>query len=115
MCELSLSRGVPILQTFCLKALNHLRPRVRRRHVREHAFRDALCLGSWFASEGDAKPVSLEARLSFEAAFGVSADEQVRIENDLLVSVNLSEWRHVAVDSLADWLDEPGIHETWQG
>jgi len=114
MCELSLSRGLPILQTFCLRAIAELRPRVRRKHVREHAFRDALCLGSWFASEGDAKPVTLEARLSFEAAFGVPPDEQVRIENDLLVSVNLSKWRHVTVNSLTDWLDEPGIHDTWQ-
>jgi hypothetical protein len=113
MCELSLSRGVPILQAFCLKALEGLRPGVRRRNVREHPHRDALALGAWFATEDDVLEVDVQARLSFEAAFGVSPDEQRRIENGLLVSVNLDKWRHVDAKSFRDWLDEADLHQTW--
>jgi len=77
MCELSQARGVPILQSFFASALRELGP-VRR--VRDHPHRDALSLGAWFATEDNCVPVSLEARLSFEAAFGVLPEKQRALE-----------------------------------
>jgi len=78
MCELSQARGVPILQSFFVSALKSLGG---SRRVREHPFGDYLVKGAWFANEGDQLGVTLEARLSFERAFGVDPDEQVRLEN----------------------------------
>lgn len=77
MCELSCALGVPILQEFFACALRRL-PAVRR--VREFAFREYFYLGAWFASLANMKPVTIDARVSFERAFGVGIDDQLRIE-----------------------------------
>jgi hypothetical protein len=105
MCELSQARGVPILQSFFVSALRALGS-VRR--VREHPFADYLVKGAWFASVDDALSVSVDARLSFESAFGVTPEEQVRLEKSFSRMEFGSSWEvlsHVeGVSDLADVL-----------
>nr|AYP71798.1 RNA-dependent RNA polymerase [Penicillium brevicompactum ssRNA virus 1] len=78
-CELSLARGVPILQSFSVA----LYRRFGGISFPEFPFEDYLAMGSWFASEDDVLEVSEESRLSFERAFGVSPDVQISMERDL--------------------------------
>lgn len=110
MCELSLARGVPILQSFFLRAIEGL-PRLRR--VREHPFRDSLYLGAWFASEADSMRVTMEARCSFELAFGVAVSTQLDLEVGGPLKFDLGCWHHAAATDFAEWLDTPGLHSTW--
>lgn len=78
-CELSLARGVPILQSYAAALYR------RFGHVSfpDFPFEDYLVMGAWFASGDDVLEVSEEARLSFERAFGVSPDVQVSMERDI--------------------------------
>lgn len=78
-CELSLARGVPILQSYAA-ALNRRFGSVR---FPDFPFEDYLVMGAWFASGDDVLEVSDEARLGFERAFGVPPDVQVSMERDL--------------------------------
>jgi hypothetical protein len=77
MCELSCALGVPVLQAFFASALRELGS-VRK--IREHPFAEYFHLGAWFATLANVKPVTMEARLSFERAFGVTPDDQVSLE-----------------------------------
>lgn len=110
MCELSLARGVPILQQFCLEALKSL----GKARVSENHHRDALVMGAWFATEDNAVPVTVDARISFERAFGISPDEQLAIEagfSGLCFGGDLEIFNPL---HLSDWLDVPGVHSSWQ-
>lgn len=80
-CELSLARGVPILQSVFLRQLKYYGA---LKTVHEAALADYFVVGAWLADEGDVVPVSLEARLSFARAFGVSPDEQLLYESELV-------------------------------
>lgn len=103
MCELSQARGVPILQSFFVNALRKL-GHVRR--VRAHPHREALSLGAWFATEDNSLPVSVEARLSFEKAFGVAPEEQRRLERGFSNMRFGSEWEiHDWVETVEDLRD----------
>lgn len=79
-CELSVSRGLPVLQQFALKLLDAtegVKP------VGEDPFRDEFYVGAWFAERDDAIAVSPEARLSFEKAFGLTSEDQLLLEEGL--------------------------------
>jgi len=106
-CELSQVRGVPILQSFFVSALRALGP---AKKVREHAHRDALALGAWFADEDSALQVSLDARVSFERAYGVPMEEQLRLERSFQSLVFGSSWECLSgvenVNDLQDFLDK---------
>jgi len=91
MCELSIAIGVPVLQAFFTCALKALGP--YRKKVREFPHTEAFAVGAWFATEGNAKPVTTEARVSFERAFGVSLEEQVRLEKSFEKMTFSSEWK----------------------
>lgn len=86
MCEGSLARGVPVLSAY-LEGLYRAaggapRARALKRALEEYRWLvDPRAVGSTLAMP----PVSMEARLSFSRAFGVSVDEQVRLE-DLFAS-----------------------------
>jgi len=80
-CELSLARGVPVLQELFLKMLRHYGP---LKSVHGDALADYFVVGAWLADEDAAVPVSLEARLSFSRAFGVSPDDQLLIERGIV-------------------------------
>nr|AQM49989.1 RNA-dependent RNA polymerase [Verticillium dahliae RNA virus] len=77
-CELSLARGVPVLQEVFLRMLRHIGRDGKR--VSEAALVDYFVIGAWLAGEEDVVPVSLEARLSFERAFGLSVSDQRLME-----------------------------------
>jgi len=78
MCELSCAIGVPVLQAFFTCALEALGP--YRKKVREFPHTEAFATGAWFATLADAREVTVEARVSFERAFGVPVEEQIQLE-----------------------------------
>jgi len=75
--ELSLARGVPVLQTW---ALELQRQWGGPEGVRVHPHTDLLFKGAWLARSSEQLEVTLEARLSFERAFGVAPDVQLGYE-----------------------------------
>jgi len=100
MCELSQARGVPILQEFFACAIKALGP-VRR--VREHPHRDSLALGAWFATVDSVIEVTTEARCSFELAYGVCSEDQVRLERSFQRMEFGGLWKHFSfVETRAD-------------
>nr|UUW21111.1 MAG: reverse transcriptase-like protein [Sanya tombus-like virus 8] len=77
MCELSCSRGVPVLQSWALGAIRALGHKGK---VRPDFFRDYYARGAWLAGTEYQSTVEDVARLSFERAFGVTKEEQLRLE-----------------------------------
>ncbi|QKN22712.1 RNA-dependent RNA polymerase [Erysiphe necator associated ambiguivirus 3] len=79
-CELSLSVGLPVLQAFSLGVLKNT---PSRKKVPVEALRDYFVVGGWLAGEEHSRPPTRECRVSFERAFGLSPEEQVRWEGAL--------------------------------
>lgn len=77
-CEIALSAGVPILQEYACALM-------RNSHGAEKLFDTSSGEYRRYLFEGKHSPeeVTVEARLSFEKAFGVSFDEQLDIEKVL--------------------------------
>jgi hypothetical protein len=76
-CELSLARGVPVLQAWALE----LQALVGSpQGVRAFPHRDYLALGAWFAGSESALPICPLTRVSFERAFGLEPEAQVALE-----------------------------------
>lgn len=74
LCELAVSAGVPILQTFALRLLElaqGARPLGNVDKVQARSFNQA---------EIRFQPVTMQTRLSFEIAFGISVSRQLQIE-----------------------------------
>jgi len=109
-CELSLARGIPVLQE---AALRILRSTETRRRVQEHHLSDYFAVGAWLASETDVIEVCRETRLSFELAFGLSPEEQVLAEKSLpgvsWEDLVPQEWTQPSRRFEAF----PGLYETW--
>lgn len=80
MCELSLALGVPVLQAWALELLNSVD---FVGDVRAHPHVDYFILGARFAKASEARPVVGRARQSFERAFGLSPEAQIRLESSL--------------------------------
>lgn len=76
-CELSLAVGVPVLQGLFSNALKQMES---VKLLRGDAYRDYQYLGARPVGLEAAREVTLEARLSFERAFGISLEEQRRQE-----------------------------------
>jgi hypothetical protein len=89
-CELSLSLGLPILQSFFLSMLHHIGR--DRRKVHEESLSDLFYQGAWLAEVRDAVPVASVTRLSYEKAFGCSVGEQMLIEGVLKPGFGLTSW-----------------------
>lgn len=107
-CELSLARGVPVLQSLFIKALKHFG---ELRSVGPDPMADWFQLGAFFADESFAVPVSFEARLSFERAFGWTSGYQKFLEEVLTFS--FSEGGLVEYPPYSRALDaEPGLLES---
>lgn len=112
-CELSLARGLPVLQAW---AVGILRATEVRRQAPAWVYRDFFVMGAWLAGEESVLPVARECRLSFERAFGWSPDEQVAAEAsfgsircelesmDLVEGLPPSRW----------WEAEPGVYDTYR-
>jgi hypothetical protein len=110
-CELSVARGVPILQEWAVKAIQALRT---GKKLKEDFFLDYFAQGAWFADEGAATVVTLDARISFEKAFGVDVDSQLRFERGFnFDGVSLPEQQYTP-KRFFHWLDEVGVHEHWR-
>lgn len=111
-CELSIAIGVPVLQAWALGAI-HATSGVRL--AKSDFYRDSFALGAWFAEVGDQVEVSLDARISFEKAFGVSVEEQIRMERGFDFSSLAKEYLFYQPKRFDHWIDEVGVHESWQG
>lgn len=109
-CELSLARGLPVLQEVFLGMLRHIG--LDGKPVHEAALADYFVVGAWLAREEDAVPVSLEARLSFERAFGVSGHDQRLLEARLKPSFDLADGV-TEFPTFDSWHEaEPGLAES---
>jgi len=110
-CELSLARGVPVLQA---AALSVLRATASRSKVPVEALSDMFVLGAWLAEETDAVDISPEARVSFERAFGLSAEVQMAWESHLY---RVRFGHPMGVLSMPPWSRweqaEPGLYEPY--
>lgn len=108
-CELSVARGVPVLQEIALKmhlATESLKP------LGSDAYRDYFVVGAWLAGRKDVIRPSREARLSFERAFGVSPSTQLQWESvDVQPSMSFVFVEHHNIDGL--WEADPGLLEPW--
>jgi len=114
MCELSLARGVPVLQAW---ALGGLKATDDVRRVRSHPHVDYFVQGAWLAGESSSVPVSMQARISFARAFGLEPEAQVALERKLsrleLGTLLRSTYQYHRSDNFEHWREEPGIHERW--
>jgi len=107
-CELSLSRGVPVLQAW---ALSMLEISNSRKVLKDDPFADYFVVGAFFADAGSAQPVLPETRVSFERAFGCTVEEQLRLERSFTLPEGQSYRRH---QGYRDWvLADPGLMDTW--
>jgi len=110
-CELSLARGVPVLQRAFLELL---RTPVSGKQVDADVYRDYFMIGAWLAGEDSVVEVSQEARVSYAVAFGVEPEEQLRVESELkglgpLWPVQACEYPQPPAWTRAD----PGFYETF--
>lgn len=108
-CELSLARGIPVLQEFALAIL-----RLTEGHKRlsDSAYEDYLVRGASFVRSDlpVGVPVSAETRRSFAAAFGWETDRQ-HLEERLCL-----EWAATRPLQGPDgqwWSADPGLAESW--
>lgn len=110
-CELSLAIGVPVLQAWALRLVDlYGGPE----GVRMHPHADLIYQGAWAAKAAEAEPVSPEARLSFERAFGVTPDAQLEMEARMgkLEAVDFhGGWLRVEMPSFDLWPAPPGFTE----
>jgi len=110
-CELSLARGVPVLQEFAarfLKAMEDVKI------APAEVYTDYYVMGGWIAGMEAVIPVSREARVSFELAFGLSPDDQVRVERGMVAEAGFAT-RVVPLPRPSAWWEaDPGLCETWK-
>lgn len=109
-CELSLARGLPIVQAW---ALSLQAVWGGPEGVREHPHTDLIFKGGWFAGPEEALPVSLETRESYSRAFGVSPEEQLAMEERLGSEVpEGGPWMRVSLPGFDEWSAPPGFYES---
>jgi len=108
-CELSLARGVPVLQSAALSVLEQTET---RKKVPVDALADYFAVGAWLAEGKDVVEVSPEARLSFERAFGWSPERQVAVEGTLGGVRVGHPSRVIELPPRSRWFEaEPGLYE----
>jgi hypothetical protein len=109
-CELSLARGLPVLQSFALKVLSTVG--VSDKALPSAALADYFVIGAWLAGPESAIRPTSECRASFERAFGLTPDEQVALENSPVTigfpdRIRQGWWP-------SDWTEaDPGFFEPW--
>lgn len=111
MCEMSLARGVPVLQAWAVGALRALGG---QKVAKEAFYRDYFALGATMVGSDSATTVSCEARLSFERAFGLSPDLQVAFEQSLSFESLDHPEEVFRPKRFSHWLEEVGVHESWR-
>jgi len=100
-CELSLARGLPVLQAWSLGLINSTGG---FRDVRAHPHVDYFQVGAWLAEERDLLEVSAECRESFSRAFGVTPSEQILLE---------SSYQKLPV-AVSGWVEHFPIGQGWE-
>jgi hypothetical protein len=118
-CELALAKGVPVLQAYFGKAVDELQT-TPDLQTPEDFLEGNLSAAVRFQGLkiGDARvvPVTMEARLSFEAAFGISVPMQLFLEEELPRKITFPDrWETISVrdgvdgfsseEGDCDWLD----------
>lgn len=110
-CELSLARGVPVLQTAFLGLFNATVS--GKKVVHETSLRDYYVMGAWLATVEDVVEVDWEARVSFSRAFGLAPDDQLLIEGSMEFEVGHAD-SGVGFFYLRDlWSADPGLLEVY--
>lgn len=110
-CELSLAVGVPVLQAAALSVLSQTAD-VKR--VPVEALRDYFVVGGFLAEASDVRPVTVEARLSFEKAFGLSPWDQLLWEQRVGCVRVGSPVGVIPMPKPSLWWDaEPGLFESY--
>jgi len=110
-CELSLARGVPVMQEHALKVLNIVGEQDKA--LPSAALADYFMVGAWLARREDAVTPTLECRRSFHRAFGLTPEEQLRweshpVEVGIPTTIEEGSWP-------SDWWEAfPGLYETWK-
>jgi len=108
-CELSLARGLPIVQAW---ALSLQAVWGGPEGVREHPHTDLIFKGAWFAKSEEALEVSWETRESYSRAFGVSPEEQLAMEERMGTEApEGGAWLRVALPGYDEWHAPPGFYE----
>lgn len=108
-CELSLARGLPVLQQLFLSA--HLQTE-EVKILEPGAYRDYFYLGAWLADRRAVIKVHPECRLSFERAFGLPPDDQLLYESEAVVlDIPRGVVDFHTVSSL--WDAQPGLLEAY--
>jgi len=107
MCELSLARGIPVLQAW---ASSVLRTTGFRGNVRRDPYKDYFCQGAWLAGLDERVEVGLETRQSFERAFGLTVEDQVVLE-DSFSGLPGGRYELVEFHGLASW--PPGVTNSY--
>lgn len=86
--ELSLARGVPIIQPFLERVLcltkSQMNKRSSKNPILKSAIADSYRLSGWLPSDwqsGRTQPITTESRASFSRAFGVTITEQLALED----------------------------------
>lgn len=111
-CELSLARGLPVLQEVFLRMLDHIG--LEGKTVHEGALSDYFVVGAWLACGKDVVPVSLESRLSFETAFGLSGADQKLLETSFQPGFGLTDVvTHFPAQSSALEADPGLLESSW--
>lgn len=79
MGELALAEGQPVIQALCCRLINltHGVELVKRAPYRDEVMREFLRKGGF---NPKVKPISIETRMSFENAFGISVERQIQME-----------------------------------
>jgi len=109
-CELSLARGVPVLQAHALGVLRTVG--LPGKALPTAALADYVMVGAWLARPEDVVPPTRECRLSFERAFGWSPEEQRMLEGRPC-SVEIPTHVEEYVPPSQWFKARPGLYETW--
>lgn len=113
MCELSLARGIPVLQEM---ALSVLRQTESAKAVPLQGLADYFAVGAWLAGREDVVKVTRECRDSFERAFGWDSQRQVEAEGVVrrtLVGFPTA-GEVLPLPPRSRWVEAvPGLYEAW--
>jgi len=110
-CELSLARGIPVLQSAALSVLKQTRSRKR---VPVEDLSDYFVVGAYLAEEEDVVEPRVETRVSFHLAFGLSPEDQLAAERHVAgVAVGFPSHVNVMPPRSRWELADPGLYEAW--
>lgn len=86
LCELALNGGVPVLQPWALAALDALSGVRLATRAEPDDYMEYLVSLSTNLANVKARPITLSARAEFEFSWGVSVEEQIRLESGFVLS-----------------------------